>query len=423
MNNWHEIVFDSIYSIPSKNGLTRVTSERGEGYPMVNMNEIFAYGRISNQDMELVLLNEKEQKNSGLIDEDLLFARQSLVESGAGKCSIIINPPRIITFESHLIRVRLDKKIANPMFFYYYFNSPQGKARIQSLVIQVAAAGIRGSELSKLKIRCPDKIIQDKIAFIMSKYDDIIESYYKEKDLLMKIAQLIYNEWFIKYNFPSGNINEFKVIEDVTIPSNWDFDSILNSRFWKLSKSNINKFEGEKEYFATANIIGDEIVERGIITDYESKPSRAQKEPIPYSVWFARMKNSFKILGITDINIKFANNSILSSGFAGFITSSDYFPYLYLTIYSEFFSMQKDVFATGATQESINNEGISLIKIMHPDQDTLKEFSKITLPILNNIFKIKSQIEQLKSEKEFVLTTLMNEKIKLNKIIDDIMVI
>ena len=180
MTNWEEITFESVYEEPSKNGLTRVTSERGEGYPMVNMNEIFAYGRICDQDMKLVLLNDREKKNHGLNHGDLLFARQSLVASGAGKCSIMVNPPPTITFESHLIRVRIDKKKANPFFFYNYFNSPQGKLRMQSLVIQVAASGVRGSELAKLKVRCPDKATQDKITYILSKYEDLIELYEEE---------------------------------------------------------------------------------------------------------------------------------------------------------------------------------------------------------------------------------------------------
>lgn len=416
MSNWDEIVLDTTYTVPSKNGLTRVTSERGEGYPMVNMNEIFAYGRIGDQDMELVLLDEKEQKNYGLKHADLLFARQSLVESGAGKCSIMFNPPKIVTFESHLIRVRIDQQIANPFFLYYYFNSPQGKARVQSLVIQVAAAGIRGSELAKLKIKCPDKITQDKIAYMLSKYDDLIDCYYEEKQLLLDIVKLIYDEWFYKFNLPSGKPSQFKEVEGFKIPSSWNYDGILNSKLWELSKSNIKQFEGEKEYFATANIIGDEIVERGVIVDYESKPSRAQKEPIPYSVWFARMRNSIKIMGFTDINKRFAENSILSSGFAGLLTTADYFPYLYLTITSEHFTRQKNVFATGATQESINNECISLIKVLLPDENTLKEFSKTTLPILNDVFKIKRQIDQLKAEKEFVMKALMNEQMSLNSV-------
>ena len=54
---------------------------------------------------------------------ELLFARQSLVFSGAGKCSIMLDVEDVVSFESHLIRVRLNPEIANPMF-YYYFSLP-----------------------------------------------------------------------------------------------------------------------------------------------------------------------------------------------------------------------------------------------------------------------------------------------------------
>ena len=67
-------------------------------------------------------MDEKELENM-LVDEgDLLFARQSLVLSGAGKCSIVKSVDGETTFESHIIRVRLKRDIAHPNFFYYYFN-------------------------------------------------------------------------------------------------------------------------------------------------------------------------------------------------------------------------------------------------------------------------------------------------------------
>ncbi len=109
---------------------------------MINMGELFAYDRIQNPDMELVLMNESEKEKFAIKIGDLLFARQSLIASGAGKCSIVLDASEVITFESHLIRVRLNLNKACPLFYFYYFLSPSGKGNVQSLVMQVAAAGI-----------------------------------------------------------------------------------------------------------------------------------------------------------------------------------------------------------------------------------------------------------------------------------------
>jgi type I restriction enzyme S subunit len=202
MAKWQTVPFEQLYAEPSKNGLTRPKRVRGTGYKMVNMGEIFAYDRIRNPVMDLVPMNESETTKYSLKPGDLLFARQSLVAAGAGKCSIVLETPEITTFESHLIRIKLDSKNAVPLFYYYYFSSPTGKGNVQSLVMQVAAAGIRGSELAKLPVPHPPLPIQRKIAAILSAYDDLIENNTRRIEILEEMARSLYREWFVNFRFP-----------------------------------------------------------------------------------------------------------------------------------------------------------------------------------------------------------------------------
>lgn len=228
VKEFKEVVFETLYAEPSRNGLTKPRSVRGKGYKMINMGELFAYGRICNPPMDLVPLNENEIKNTQMQEGDLLFARQSLIASGAGKCSIVLKCPEITTFESHLIRVRLNKKISNPLFYYYYFSSPIGTEKTQSLVSQVAAAGIRGSELAKLNVHYIDLEYQDKIAKVLSNYDDLIENNNKRIKILEEMAQKIYKEWFVDFKFPNHETATFKQTELGEIPSDWEVVLVEN---------------------------------------------------------------------------------------------------------------------------------------------------------------------------------------------------
>ena len=146
------VQFEKLFDIPLRNGLTRPRAVRGSGVKMVNMGELFAHSRIGNVSMERVPLSETESKKYLLKKGDLLFARQSLVYSGAGKCSIFLGASEPITYEGHLIRARLKPSIADPAFYFYFFNSRIGRQTIESIVEQVAAAGIRGSDLAKLSV-------------------------------------------------------------------------------------------------------------------------------------------------------------------------------------------------------------------------------------------------------------------------------
>lgn len=216
MTNWEEQKFGDLYLIPSRNGLTRPSSVRGAGYKFINMGEIFAYNRIGRIETELVQLNEKEKKEMTLQKNDLLFARQSLVFAGAGKCSIVLDVQDVVSFESHIIRVRLNPEIANPMFYYYYFSLPYNS--VKTIVQQCAQAGIRGSDLEKIKVPCPHIEIQNQIADILSAYDDLIEANNRRIELLEQTAQELYKEWFVRFRFPGYENAKF---ED-GIPEGWE---------------------------------------------------------------------------------------------------------------------------------------------------------------------------------------------------------
>lgn len=99
--------FGELFAEGTRNGLTRPKAVRGAGVKMVNMGELFAHSRIKNAAMDRVPLNDAEAEKFLLHPGDLLFARQSLVLEGAGKCSIFLGDDEPVTFESHVTRVRL----------------------------------------------------------------------------------------------------------------------------------------------------------------------------------------------------------------------------------------------------------------------------------------------------------------------------
>ncbi len=168
MDDCHWIKFGSLYSEPSRNGLTKPKRIRGQGHKLVNMGEIFRYDRLRSPKCDRAPLTETEKKTSILKPNDLLFARQSLVLSGAGKCSIFLGDPEEVSFESHIIRIRINGKIAYPLFYYYLFRSTLGRALIESIVEQGAgASGIRGSDLKTLYVPCPKILIQCQIADLL----------------------------------------------------------------------------------------------------------------------------------------------------------------------------------------------------------------------------------------------------------------
>jgi type I restriction enzyme S subunit len=193
--------FGELFAESTRNGLTRPRAVRGVGVKMVNMGELFAYPRLQNATMDRVLLSPVESAKFLLKEGDLLFARQSLVLEGAGKCSIFLNDSEPVTFESHVTRVRLDPLKADARFYYYYLQSHHGRSAIISIVEQGAgASGIRGSDLGKLVVRWFPVEEQRAIAHILGTLDDKIELSRKMNETLEAMARALFKSWFVDFD-------------------------------------------------------------------------------------------------------------------------------------------------------------------------------------------------------------------------------
>ncbi|MBA6134683.1 restriction endonuclease subunit S [Pseudomonas juntendi] len=199
--SFESVRFGDLFLEPQRNGLTRPKKVRGVGFPMVNMGELFAHSRIKNLEMDLVPINEEKEQQFFLKDGDLLFARQSLVLSGAGQCSIFLGNKTRTVFESHLIRCRLDQKRFNPNFYFYFFRSPDGRRVIEAIVEQGAgASGIRGSDLVNVQVPTPSKNYQDEVADLLVEIDDRITLLRETNATLEAIAQALFKSWFVDFD-------------------------------------------------------------------------------------------------------------------------------------------------------------------------------------------------------------------------------
>jgi len=236
--SWEMVPFESVYSEPSRNGIYKSAEHHGSGAKIVNMGELFAHEFIGAQEMARLSMSDAELEKAGLIDGDLLFGRRSLVESGAGKCSVVEGVTEPLTFESSIIRVRTDMIRVVPRFLYYWFKSRLGRGSIRAIVSGTNVKGIRGSDLKKVLVPLPSRQVQEAVAFRLSAYDDLIENNRRRIVLLEQSARLLYREWFVHLRFPGHE--HVKVVDGV--PKGWEICS-LGDCFLIRKGKNITKNE------------------------------------------------------------------------------------------------------------------------------------------------------------------------------------
>lgn len=102
----------------------------------------------------------------------------------------------------NVVSLRPKPSVLDGNFLYYYLASTETQNRLQSLNIGVAQPSLKVPHLLSLEIDLPDLPIQQRIADILSAYDELIENSQRRIKILEAMARGLYRQWFVHFRFP-----------------------------------------------------------------------------------------------------------------------------------------------------------------------------------------------------------------------------
>ena len=77
-------------------------------------------------------------------------------------------------------------------------------------------------------------------------------------------------------------------------------------------------------------------------------------------------------------------------------------------IFSPYFEQAKDQFANGATQQAVSNTDLMHVKIIIPDDTTLRAFAKISSPLISLFNSNIIENRSLEAVRDWILPFLVN---------------
>ena len=83
---------------------------------------------------------------------------------------------------------------------------------------KAAVPGVNRNVLHELEVACPDRGTQNRIADILSAYDELIENNRRRMALLEEAARQLYREWFVRLRFPGHEST--RIVDGV--PEGWE---------------------------------------------------------------------------------------------------------------------------------------------------------------------------------------------------------
>ena len=106
----------------------------------------------------------------------------------------------------------------NGKFFYYWIRSRAGRAQLAKCTIGTSQAAYTIERLKEIEAPKHSSDQQERIADILSVYDDLIDNNCRRIALLEEAARLLYREWFVHFRFPGHEY--VKIIDG--LPEGWE---------------------------------------------------------------------------------------------------------------------------------------------------------------------------------------------------------
>ena len=274
-----------------------------------------------------------------------------------------------------------------------------------------------------IPVTLPDVKVQDSIANILKGINSKIELNDKINTELETIAKDLYNYWFVQFDFPDKDKRPYKssggkmIYNDVLkreIPEGWTVENIADNRLSKILKPGIKQFDGQKIYLPTAAVENDRIIDKSNLITYDNREGRANMEPVDNSVWFAKMKNTKKVLYFGDYSSQRISQTILSTGMLGLKCVENALEYIWNFVNDDFFEAVKNKLSHGATQEGVNNDDLLYFPMLIPSIETLRDYSVLVKDLYKQKYFNEIENECLAELRDFLLPMLMNGQVSVS---------
>jgi len=146
----------------------------------------------------------------------------------------------------------------NPHYLAAIFNSAWGRASVAGNLVGVAQQHFNIGAAKELEVGLPARPTQDRIAGILSAYDELIENSQRRIKILESMARALYREWFVHFRFP-GHESVPRVPSPLgEIPQGWEvrkLGEVLELNYGKALKKE-DRRDGQFPVYGSSGMVG-----------------------------------------------------------------------------------------------------------------------------------------------------------------------
>lgn len=305
---------------------------------------------------------------------------------------------------SSIAILRPNVKIIDPDFFKYLLRSDSIRNAMANYVSGAAIPRIVLKDFKKMKLEFISSMkAQQKIASILSAYDNLIQNYKKQIEALQTAASELYKEWFVRFRFPGYQTAEF----ENGIPKGWKvirLKDIAKDVGKAITKTEI---DFEKDVYIPIDCIPNHNMALTEISNIENAESSLQHFESG-DILFGAMRVYFhKVIlapmqGVTRKTcfVIHAKKDILHN-------------YLYSLLFSDTTINYANTISVGATMPYVRWNDFIRMQCLLPSEKILNDYNKIISPIFKRIMNSYEYLKNLTQQRDLLLPRLMSGKLEV----------
>ena len=290
-------------------------------------------------------------------------------------------------------------------YLYYWIKNREFQKAVIGMKGGVAQGYLSLDMIRALPIRYPSLPSQEKIAFILSAYDDLIENNRRRIQLLEQAARLLYREWFVYFRFPG---HEHVTITD-GVPEGWSkcvvADFYSTGSGGTPSRKNPDFYTGEILWVKTQELTGGFILStEELITDEAVKRSSAKLFP-RHTVLIAMYGATIGQTAILSVP------STTNQACCAVIPKKPGTSYAHAYLFFCHHKTDLVGLGQGAAQNNISQQVIKSFKMVLPRKELMEAFLESVSPLFEQVEILQKSNINLVQARDLLLPRLMNGEV------------
>jgi type I restriction enzyme S subunit len=359
-------------------GYTAPANEKEVGPRLLRITDIVP-DSIDWDSVPFCEIDEPDRERFSLKAGDIVVARTGAT---VGYAKLIRDSVDAV-FASYLVRFRVDEKQADPGFVGRLVESFIYKDFVKSRVGGAAQPNANAQVLGSFQFRLPLRREQERIANILSAYDNLIENNRRRMVLLEESARQLYREWFVRLRFPGHD--HTPIINGV--PKGWQRapfeNAIVLQRGFDLPVQ--AREDGEVPIYGSTGVNGfhnkARVTAPGVVTGRSGTLGEVHYVPVDFwplntALWvkeFRQVTPLFSLFLMREMDLKQYNG--------------------------------------GVSVPTLDRKTVHRVEILVPAKNLLLTFDEFATALFDQIGNLTLQTEKLRAARDLLLPRLMTGEV------------